>query len=195
MNPIVILIAISLGNVNLFSQSLFSDFTAQQFGDSIIVKWTLKAGNTCFDMNVERSGNENTFQVIYTVPGLCGASEDLKYEFYDTDILDGFYNYRITGSNGFYTSDTVDVNFIVVGQADLVVNPNPTGDIIFIGISPTLSFPFHVELYDLQGRVLYSVVINSRQHNISVESLQAGYYLVSITDDRGHISYKKVLVQ
>lgn len=159
------------------------------------IQWTLDAGNTCFDMQVERTMDAVLFTEIFTVPGLCGATEDLYYEFFDAEPSAGPLYYRITGSSGIYVSDTVKVNFIALGNQDFIIFPNPASDVIQIGISAFLEQPFFVELYDMQSRVLYSYTGNSYLQSITVQNMFSGFYFVKITDSRGYSNFRKVMVQ
>lgn len=191
----IFILVISLFTGKAFSQNVFSDFNAHQFGDSVHIQWTLNAGNTCFDMQVERSVDGGLFAEIFTVPGLCGATEDLHYEFFDAEASAGPLFYRITGSSGFYVSDTVKVNFIALENQDFIIFPNPASDVIQIGISAFLEQPFYVELYDVQSKVLYSYTGNSYLQSINVQNIFSGFYFVKITDSKGYSSFRKVMVR
>ena len=69
------------------AQSLFKDLTVVQFGDSMLINWTLTAGSTCFDMHLKRAGQDTEFEDIFTVGGVCGGASDQYYDYVDNQNL------------------------------------------------------------------------------------------------------------
>ena len=70
----------------------------------------------------------------------------------------------------------------------LNIHPNPTSGLVNISYKHELST---YKVYDLQGKVLQSGRLNQQQINLS--QLQAGLYLLSLTDINGQQSYVKVV--
>ncbi|MBC8046713.1 MAG: T9SS type A sorting domain-containing protein [Fimbriimonadaceae bacterium] len=181
---------------NIFSQSLFADFTAQQFGDSVFIKWTLKAGNTCFDMHVERSTDDIYFETIHSVPGLCGATSDLYYTYFDNyDLMNGTYYYRITGSNDVYVSNTVEAKYIDAGNNLILAYPNPSDNVININISNDLNLPIQIELISSEGKSVHLNSTSQYQHTIPSNTIAKGPYVLKMTDDRGVVISQKIILQ
>jgi hypothetical protein len=70
----------------------------------------------------------------------------------------------------------------------LNIHPNPTSGLVNISYKHELST---YKVYDLQGKVLQSGRLKQQQINLS--QLQAGLYLLSLTDINGQQSYVKVV--
>ncbi|MGB2087026.1 MAG: T9SS type A sorting domain-containing protein [Psychroflexus salarius] len=74
------------------------------------------------------------------------------------------------------------------GKIKLNIHPNPTSGLVTISYKHELST---YKVYDLQGKVLQSGRLKQQQINLS--QLQAGLYLLSLTDINGQQSYVKVV--
>ena len=72
------------------------------------------------------------------------------------------------------------------------VYPNPTKGIVNVNI-PALTDKAIINLYDLQGRQIFSKETNQVLTSFGIENLQDGIYLVNIENDLGSITKKIVL--
>lgn len=79
------------------SNPTLANFSAQQISNSVNISWTVKAGFSCTDVNVEHSTDSINFISIYTYPGVCGAtSEDQDYDFVQQNPDKNTNNYTIS---------------------------------------------------------------------------------------------------
>lgn len=173
--------------LNASAQGVFRDVTATQFGDSILLNWTLTAGNTCFDMHLQRAENDGAFANIYSIGGICGGTDDQYYDFIDSEELKSGtrYTYRITASNDTYISDTVSLTFLDAGVVDVFMYPNPATSMVTITVDNAYTPTFLLEIFSLDGR---QVQIGQRNQNIfDIDTTQwlPGTYLVKITTRDG----------
>ncbi|HET8962460.1 MAG TPA: hypothetical protein VFM99_01085, partial [Chitinophagales bacterium] len=142
------------------SQQIFDNLKASQIGDSILIQWTLLADYTCNDMLLQRSANDGCFKTIFSISGICGATENITYQYLDGSNLQSAqnYNYRISASTDFYISDTAKIIFNSTGNRDFVVFPNPASTDFTISINNNLRIPLHAEILSLDGKILWQNV-------------------------------------
>lgn len=97
---------------------------------------------------------------------------------YDSDAA-----YRIDGSL---------VGIEKVDELTFEVYPNPSNG-SFIVSSNKIVDNAKVELLDLQGRVVYSNIMNGMSHQVEVET-EAGIYFVKVTSDDGNSKTEKLII-
>jgi hypothetical protein len=111
--------------------------------------------------------------------GIC-YEDEWTLDVFDTSLQDG---------------DTADTRAkrTALDSADdavLTVHPNPTEDVLHIGLSNDAIIATAV-LYDLQGRTVYSQ--NSPNSPINLKSIPAGVFLLRVTDTEGREYQRKVV--
>jgi len=182
---------------NLHAQAIFSDLTATQFGDSIFVNWTLKGGETCVNMHLQRSPDNIVFEDIFIVGGTCGAATDQYYDHYDAIELKNSitYYYRVTASNDFYISDTVHILYINAGDASIFVYPNPSDAEFNVTVDNLYIPPFLIQLYDIDSKQInYSQMIYANNFTMGKGVLASGVYLLKVTTEDRLVLTKQVVV-
>lgn len=179
------------------AQSLFKDLTVVQFGDSMLINWTLTAGSTCFDMHLKRAGKDTEFEDIFTVPGVCGGASDQYYDFVDNqNLVSGTtYQYFISASNGVYASETVEILYVNAGDMQLFVYPNPTQTAIQVTVDNTFTPSFFVELYTVDGKLLQQTKEVNNLFTINTVHLLPSSYLLKITTEDGDVLAQQFIVQ
>ncbi len=81
----IFIAAIYFESIN--AQSIFLDLSAQQFGDSISISWTLEGGTSCTNMELGRSTDNLNYETVFVVGGTCGAADDSYYNYTDSEML------------------------------------------------------------------------------------------------------------
>lgn len=197
MKTVITFLIVALGCCRLQAQSIFRDLTAVQYGDSILVDWTLSAGNTCFDMHLQRAVQGTTFDEVYSVGGVCGGADDQFYDFVDFEGLSSgtTYEYRITASNGTYASDPIAIQYVSAGESPLLIYPNPTTSDIQVTVDNNYTPSFLVELYTIQGQLIMQTVRLQRLFSINTNELSDGLYLLKITTEAGDLLSQQFIVQ
>lgn len=74
-----------------------------------------------------------------------------------------------------------------VATLDFRMYPNPTADFINIKAKTAIS---NVKIYSTLGRLVKDVTAENR---IDISDLSAGYYIVKIQDELGHLGVKKLI--
>lgn len=178
-------------------QGIFRDLTAVQFGDSILLNWTLTAGNTCFDMQLKRAKEDLVFSEIYSVAGVCGGADDQFYDFIDSESLRSGtrYAYTVTASNDTYSSDTVTLTFIDAGNNDLFIFPNPADAAFTITVDNRYTPTFLCEVYDMRGTLCWVGQRSQNEFTLDIAGWLPGPYLVKITTRDGQYFSAPLIVQ
>ena len=77
-----------------------------------------------------------------------------------------------------------------VSNFPISVYPNPTQDKINIGLeADSLSQSSTIQLYDLNGKIVYSIVASSLQMQIDMLPLGAGTYILKVTRGKNFATY------
>ena len=183
--------------VGLQSQTVFKDVTAIQFGDSILVDWTLTGGNTCYDMYLKRAEDGITFENIFSVSGVCGGATDQYYNFIDSEGLKSgtTYSYKITASNGTLESEAVNIQYINAGDVQIFVYPNPTTSDINITIDNKYTPRFLVEFYGADGQLISKSMQYENLFTLNTDQMSSNPYLIKITTEDGVVFGQKIIVQ
>jgi len=183
--------------VGLQAQTIFKDITAIQFGDSILIDWTLAGGFTCYDMYLMRSDDGSPFENIFSVSGVCGGTTDQYYNFVDSEGLTTgtTYSYKITASNGTLESKTVNIQYINAGDVQVFIYPNPTTSDINITIDNKYTPRFLVELYGVDGQLISQTLQYENLFTLNTSDMSANPYLLKITTEDGVVFGQKIIVQ
>lgn len=197
MKAILPILFLSFFAASVTAQTPFRDLTVVQYGDSILINWTLTGGATCFDMHLLRAAPGSDFEQIYTISGVCGGATDQFYEFVDFDGLESgnTYEYKVTASNGTFSTNTVEIQYVNAGNQALLVYPNPTFSNFWVTIDNNYTPSFLVELYSMYGQLLFQTVRLQRLFEVETNNLTAGVYLLKITTENGELFSKQVIVQ
>ncbi len=197
MRKIALLLLIGFLSFGVKAQVPFSDLTAIQFGDSIILDWTLDGGSTCFDMFLQRSEDGVNYENIFSVSGVCGGAIDQYYNHIDSEGLNSgiTYSYRVSASGGAYISKEASILFISSGDVDVFVYPNPVSSQINITIDNKYHPRFLVELYNGEGKLIIKSLQYNNLFTLNVEPLASDGYVLKITTEDGMYFGQKIIVQ
>ncbi len=146
--------------------------------------------------------------------GLCDIEENqefdgLYFDFYyensanpfninllNIDILgsnEEFFGLEVFSANGDYAFYN---NFILSNEdfnhSDYSIYPNPSNKEIFLQTNSETS-KYSVDIYDVKGKLILSVNNKYSKEAINVESFTSGIYFVSIKDELGNISVKRII--
>ena len=197
MRPISILLFLILSYLPVKAQvdSVFANFSGQQAGDEVLIYFTVKGGIQCTDVRLERATDQQNFEVIYELPGVCGnPSKDESYIITDPSPIANLSNYyRLEmGSLGIYSA-IIKVDFFQVGPGEIIIQPNPCTKCSFY-------FPNRrrencsITLYDYNGKKVLETNSSEETYQFSAIS-SSGVYLIEIRYPDGGIRMGRVVVQ
>ena len=81
-----------------------------------------------------------------------------------------------------FTTANTGINNIAAGSFSITAFPNPVKDELYINITGANGKAGSVQLMDISGRVIRTVVANTSAVNISMNGLPSGVYIVRYTD-------------
>lgn len=113
---------------HLLAQSpRISSFSLEKTSNNkVIVHWTMNAGSTCPNLQVERWINGG-FQTVYTYPSVCGDSDvEIDYWWIDNEVPNySVAQYRIKLEEAEFTlPQNIDLDSDLKDQA-IILYPNP----------------------------------------------------------------------
>ena len=129
----------------------YLDFSLSNSGSNALVTWTVKAGNTCQDVEVWRGTDSLNLKEIYTYPGICGDDDSSKvYSYTDKPPVAGItYYYRIV----IITNRTKIKKVLIPPSEGLSVYPNPATETLNLVYSLQNKL-YSIEIFDSKGNII-----------------------------------------
>lgn len=183
-----------------FSQNghpILSEFFAIQDGKTVILDWTIKGGNTCQGIRIERFSEElQGFERIGEYDGVCGSTEnDERYQYVDTSPLPNQINlYRLELGQQGYTN-VLAFEFYAYNDDNYVLLGNPVIDRTQIIFENPLNANCIFESYDLNGRLVFETQTSGNKVDILKGNMEKGVYVFRIRSEDGINIKGKLLVQ
>lgn len=170
-------------------------FSVEQVGDSVIARWTVKAGFSCNDVTLERSRDSLYFTPVYTYPGICGASsENEDYSYPDHDPVKNSRSYYRLNLGNYGYSSVVALNYLDYSGKGYSVFPMPFTSIATLYFDNPKGELFAFSIIDLKGKIIHRDDIETGRIEIDGSSWPAGVYIFLLTNGKAK-SYKGKLVK
>ncbi|MCF8465634.1 MAG: hypothetical protein K9G41_12380 [Flavobacteriales bacterium] len=174
---------------------ILSSLNAYKQTNGVLVRWVIKGGNQCNGTKVFRSANEELFEIINFIPGICGSTTASEtYQFFDSVPIPNAYNsYKLElGTQGF--SDTITVFFEDFGKANHIIQSDHQNHSYRILFSNDLNSKVVLEVFNRSGNLMHSESGNDTDFIIRPTGWNAGVYLFRISgvaekDIRGKIYF------
>jgi|GEM_PF-6063104 len=165
------------------------NFSGETGDGCIVLEWSTASEINNNYFSIERSVPESDFKIIGQIAGAGNSAELKKYSFTDRDPLRGVNYYRLRqtdydGSSSF--SKTIAITYHPGHPSFLTASPVPTADII--RISPAGNY--QIEVLNINSETVMKVNAHDK---INISSLQAGMYLMIISD--GHSRMTKKIIK
>jgi len=172
---------------------MLDDFSAFEYQGEVYLSWTIVRGNTCNGIQIERSSNNQFFDVVGDIPGICGSAEfDQTYNWIDRSPISNATNYYrlelgLTGH-----SESVSVEVISLPDGGYQVRPNPMVNNGLIYFRNSSGKEHLLEIYDMSGRPVGQYSTFSNHFQIEAGALSQGLYvfLIRNSDNNSAISGK-----
>jgi subtilase family protein/type IX secretion system substrate protein len=180
---------------------IFSEFTAEQFGEDVILKWTpIEDTGSYFEIEViDNYNNEEDFDVIGTVLAESTTTEPFFYTFTDNEPgKKGRRYYRIKQISADGSITFSPVLSVLINQEEITgVFPNPFTDKINIFYTAQDDKSIEILISNQNGSLIQAnaVDVNPGEDVISIqlnENLPAGMYLLKVIDGMKTTCHKVV---
>lgn len=156
-------------------------FGLVQLGAGVRVEVTLEAGFTCNGIQLLRSADSVQFESIGLIGGVCGnTTEEVSYDFYDPQPLDGRKHYYSLLLGGRIPSEVLSIKLLDFQKIGFVMWPNPAREQVFLRWQNELEQLYVVELLGPAGQPIE--VWESRDNELLLQ-LQAkpfGMYFIRL---------------
>jgi hypothetical protein len=138
-----------------------------------VLTWHTASERNNEGFEVERSADGTDFESIGFVPGRSTVQTPQEYRFTDSSPLPGtgYYRLRQTDFGGAYTYSEVIAIQAAGHPDDVLVYPNPAGDILYIEHAKGFT-----NLYNSLGQPVRQVVAKGETIALDIQNLPAGVY-------------------
>jgi|GEM_PF-3565715 len=171
-------------------------FTAVPVNKTVVTSWQTALEINSNYFTVERSADAREFILIGTVMAAGNSTSARNYQLIDPNPLQGVSYYRLgtTDLNGNTTlSEMAEVN--MSANSTISVYPNPTRGQVYVSLTnPAASVG--IQIYNAIGGQVFSKTCTgnaSANQLISIPSLPAGVYTVSVNNDGNSLNQKLVV--
>lgn len=178
---ILILVLLPLLNIAQQADDVLSKFIVTPVNETVFLRWTIRAGNTCQDTYVERSGDGITYERIGTIGGICGSPDQaMTYEFTDSlPMINRVLFYRIElGYYGYSSPKTVEISRY--NEQGYLLAPNPFSDYSRLSFKNDDKEEYDLIIYDMQGKIVQKMITTGDEFIIPRLNLNSGLYFFRI---------------
>lgn len=179
-----------------------TDFAGKNIGSRNELNWITASEINCEKFIIEKSDG-GSWSVIGELQAAGNSNSVKNYQFYDLLPLIGnnFYRLKIVDFGGQYTySNTINVPLTdAVSNGITSIYPNPTSDLLNVGVQSTFGFSTTLIVFDVLGKSVVQLPVSiNKGYNISkldVSLLNKGVYIVQFKDNENKIHTAKFVKQ
>ncbi len=160
----------------------FLSISAKAKSSSVLVSWSTVNEKSNKKFIVERSSDLSNWETIGEVAGAGNSTSILEYNYMDNAALIGtsYYRIRQVDFDGTYAHSKIVSVKTFINYINIL--PNPFDDAF--AISSDIKGNVTVNIYDVLGRLVYSVIRENNDGLITIEpELASGAYMVAIQTD------------
>ncbi|MBA3899291.1 MAG: T9SS type A sorting domain-containing protein [Bacteroidetes bacterium] len=162
-------------------------FNVSETEGGYMISWTIKAGFSCYSVDVEHSTDGIYFTKIYTYPGICGGpGTNETYSYLHKSPHTGRNYYRMDMGN-YGMSETLSVDFVDTSEKGYVIYPMPIDENSKIRFQQAYN-DFSISILSFSGKIIYTEEgISGSVFNLGKLNLQQGTYHFVLSN--GNLSY------
>ncbi len=166
------------------------DFNAQCTDEGVRIQWTTASEENNHFFIIEKSVNNNEYEIISNISGAGNSNEVNNYEVIDHQPYNNETYYRLIqtdydGNQTIYGPVSVECNAASNNQIIVSTYPNPFSEKIMLEIHGIYSGQCMISIYDLKGKLVYSetMFIDGEEAVIPIipDFQQAGVYQIKVT--------------
>jgi hypothetical protein len=128
---------------------------------------------------LERSIDGTVFTQVAVIPA-AGYSTTYSYNDYYTFNNRIYYRLKMTDADGHYTYSPV-ISLVNNGNSAITIHPNPANHVVNINTGNSFLYS-KAYLYDVNGRLLQTIVIATSPQVLNVQQLTNGLYILKFAD-------------
>jgi hypothetical protein len=194
MSIFLLIATLPLASISQQADAVLSKFFATPLNETVFLRWTITAGNTCQDTYIERSSDGINYERIGIIGGICGSpDQDITYEFTDSlPLVNRETYYRLELGFYGYSSPRI-VEFIHFNSEGFLLAPNPFTESTRLAFENKDSEKHELKIFDMQGRIVQVMLTEGNEYFIRRLDMNPGVYYFRVSV-KGAILYKGNLV-
>lgn len=193
MNKFFLILLLYLLNFQL-SADVVTGFRLQQTGNDVNIEFTITGGNTCNGIDIFRSTDSISFDVVGSISGICGStSDDVSYSFTDESPQ--------VNSDNYYKLDLKQLGYSVAlkihvfdQESELLVFPNPVQSEVKIFYPYTYGRRAQLSIYDLHGKLILQTDVSENPFVINTSAFTNGIYFFHLLAGDSGLTEKVIVV-
>jgi hypothetical protein len=195
LKKIVLLLAfMPLFSLAQQADAVLSKFFAVQVEETVFMRWTMIAGNTCEDTYVERSSDGISYERVGLIGGICGSPDEaITFEFTDSlPLVNRTSYYRLLLGYFGYTSPKV-VEFRRYNDDGFLLAPNPFSDFTRLVFENKDGLEYKLLLYSVNGMLVKELTTSGDEFILSGTDLASGLYAYRLLKEEKNIFSGKLI--
>ncbi|MFC2107150.1 T9SS type A sorting domain-containing protein [Bacteroidota bacterium] len=192
---IILFLLIPFSVIAQNADEFLSEFLAVKQNNTVYLRWTIKAGNTCVGTRIQKSLDNQSFDLMGEISGVCGSPDKpVSYEIYDSLPAIGKTNYYRLEMGPLGLSDPISIDFILFNSNGYSVQPNPLVNSSKLYFENPRNEIHTIYLINQNGKKASELRSNSNFILIQRNSLRSGLYIFKIMKEGVFISSGKLMV-
>jgi hypothetical protein len=179
---------------------IISDFSVAVNNKTVAINWSTKQESNSAFFAIERSNDGSVWNQVAQIKAAGNSSVAVNYNFNDLTPVNtvAYYRLKMVDLDGkFVYSDVKSVRSAAITTTTAIrLYPNPANEFINVVVDAKISNAI-VTLVNQAGQVVATknVSANSSMVTLQVSPLQAGLYVVKVSNDKGSVQTAKLIVQ
>jgi len=174
-----------------------SHFSAKTTESAVELNWITESEKNNHYFEIQRSNNGLDFTTISIIEGNGNSNSQILYTAIDDNPEAGINYYRLKQVDfdaSFEYSEilAVEINNQNDFEANVYPNPISLGDNININLNEEKDL--NVQIYSVEGKLVYNQRISSSNHEINTSKFNTGFYILKISSSRTAITKKLQIV-
>lgn len=197
-NTLLLLLMLLAPSVSVRAQShpFLERFQATEVGGMVFLSWTLRAGNTCNGVQIQRAVGSSSFTPIGEIPGVCGSiDQNTDYTFFDSIPAPQALNrYRLElGNEGL--SQIISIQLSGLGTDAYQIRPHPVTDVSVLKFKNEKRKTHTLKIYGIDGKTFSESSTDLDNFTLYRHEFASGTYLFVVLDAEGRVSFTgKIMV-
>lgn len=195
MKVILLIVFLPLLSLSQQADAVLSKFFATPLDETVFLRWTITAGNTCSDTYVERSDDGISYERIGLIGGICGSpDQSITYEFTDSfPLVNRTSYYRLELGYYGYTSPQI-VTYIKYNEQGFLLAPNPFSESARLVFENKDGDEHWLQIIDMQGRTVQELETTGNEFIVQRLEMNSGIYFFRVSNGEQVIFKGKLII-
>lgn len=168
------------------AQTVKSSFQLNELNGEVLISITIYSGNICNGIEIWRSSDSVSFEVVGTIAGYCGSvSETLNYSFVDENPITNQKSYYKLSLVGLDDTEAKSILVLDFEKENYKITSNPVTSKGFIYFKNTPNSEFTLNLIGLNGQRAYTFAGQGNSFEIEASQYENGTYIFLIENQKG----------